>query len=150
MMTVNMTSDEGKQKKARDKSIMEILCEAGMVLSLGIIFAFTFKDNNYEAFIKWCILPVIFFVLKIFYALPEIGAAIGVALVFLQDIGISGVPAVSLAALVFVGILSIVKSDEIWDAAIKVCFGLVTGSVAEQRISKRTSKNKTKTKQNEK
>jgi len=138
--------DESKPKrKNRTALIYEILA---VILFLGVS-GYAIKEQNVQEILKWGIIPLVPFLLSIFYRSEEIGTNIkniGLAFAgifaYLNSIGINGLPA--LALIVFLGftIANFFSTEKIWSEMMKILGGIVSGSLAQAKISTHQAKSK--------
>lgn len=78
------------------------------------------------------ILPGILLSIRLFYAIPDIGNALGTTITFLDSIGINGLPAIALILLAIIGIINFASNDKLWGEVLKIIAGFTTGSFAQK------------------
>jgi len=89
------------------------------------------------------ILPSVLFGIRVLYAIPDIGIGLAAAFTFLNEIGVNGLPAISLLLLFVMALLNFVSADKLWADAYKIIGAFGTGSLAQRtRININNKKKK--------
>jgi hypothetical protein len=136
-----------KPKKNLTAAIYEGL---SVVLFLGVA-GYAFKEHNPKEILAWGIIPLIPFIISMFYRSNEIGnnlKKVGLAFAgifaYLDSIGINGLPAMAILLLAALFIGNLFSTEKVWAEMMKIVGGIASGSLAQAKITSHKSNKKTK------
>lgn len=136
-----------KSKKNIAGTIYEVLA----ILLFLAVCSYAYNMNDYKIIYKWGIVPLIPFIISIFYRSNQIGnniknagLAIAAMFAYLDTIGINGLPAIAILLLVMLFFANLFSTEKVWSEMMKIVGGIASGSLAQAKISNnKTNKSKT-------
>lgn len=133
------------------KNLKAAVYEGIAFLLFLAVSAYAFKEHNAKELLTWGIIPLVPFVISLFYRSKEIGDNIkGIGLAFagafayLDSIGINGLPAMAILVLMALFITNLFSTEKVWSEMMKVVGGIVSGSLAQAKITTHQNKKSNK------
>lgn len=131
-----------KNETGTKKSLEGSIYESIAIILFLVVAAYAFKEHNANELLTWSIVPLVPFIMSCFYRVDKIGRNLknlGIAFAgifsYLHGIGINGLPALSILVLMFLFIANFFSTEKVWSEMIKIVGGIVSGSLAQAKIS---------------
>ncbi len=139
--------NDNKPQKNIEGTVYEVLS----ILLFLLVCSYAGYEKDVNVFYKWLVVPLIPFLVSLFYKSGKIGdnlKKLGISIVgiftYLDSIGINGLPAISMFVLIVLGIVNFYSSEKMWSEMVKITGGIFTGSLAQARITIKKNNKKDK------
>ena len=143
MNNVNSNIRLRNSKKNNNKNLNGTIYEWISFILFLIVSGYAFNEHNAKELLTWGGIPLVPFIISIFYRSDEIGKNIkniglglGAMIYFLDNHGINGLPAFSFFVLIIMLIANYFTAEKVLTEMIKVVGGIVTGSLIQAKIPK--------------